>query len=1268
MKRRFIIPVTLAALGLLQNEAQGQGPAPARVEYVRPIPAPDISRLLGSDGKNLYLARKNGQVDAIDIETGTTAFSLQMQDAPGGKPLSDARAVAASRDTLYVLDGAENRVVMFGLDGKYKGQFGRRSGMAGLSSPQGMALANGILYVADTGNGRIQMYGDNGVFLQTLPIATAEANKALDAKVSPWKLEKPLAVGVDKTGNIHVLDGAGNLFSDRSLIKVYAADGRFLRAFLKNGKPVAMQVGAGNSYVADGENYSVQRYDTQGNLAAMFGSRGTGRGQVQSLSGLAFIAGNIHVGDADLGVVHHFRVPPEPEDALLQQADLPPSVRWQQSLPLAASRMAWNGKDTLLAIARDKPGVLLRWQEGQPAATEQALAGVRPSALAFDKSGALWAVEQEGDRLVRLAADGQADMTVGTRGNRNGQFNAPSDLVIASDGSIYVADSGNGRIQGFTADGVFFRVIDKGMAGKLKRPVALSIDDKDNLYVLDGSRDSVTVYNAAGEPLREFGNDKERPEERLDAPQGLMATQDEVFVLTRERVRVFSHEGRLLRSFGAPGDAAGELSGAVAIAVRDASSFFIADGAQARVQLLSTQYRPKPPEAFKAEPEVHRVALRWEASPLAYVKQYVIYRAEAATGPWRPVANSKTTEYIDPNLKPGNTFHYRMTAATAEGLEGPASAAVSAAALKYTPPPLQDVQPEAGPSSARIRFKPLDSALVKAYRVYQKDGEQFRQLAESAEPDLPVEKLEAGKTYTFWLSTLSVDDVESEKQAVQVVTQADTRAPLEIDIAQLTNVFSNSYKAYEKDGVGAVKLTNNTSSTLSDIKVSFVLNNFMDYPTEQHIAALAPGASAQVALKAVFNNNILTLTEDSPVQAKIEASYFENGQPKVFFQIKSINIYDKHRLSWDEPRRYAAFVTPKDPVIMSMARSVAAETVGAGDATQVAAALFNALGTLGLAYVQDPTNPYQRNVSKVDYVDYIQYPRETLQRRSGDCDDLVALYVSALESLGISTRVLLVPGHMLMMLNTGVEAPADGYTMNNMYVASDGMLWIPVEATLVGKSFTKAWESGAATYYQHKGKEGFGVLNIHEAWDTIKPATLTDDPWRPSVVNREMIDRQFPGDLRQALKISSQTRAHTHLEAIRKNPGDVQAYLQAGIVLARHGDRDEAKKYFGKVLESQPNQAAALNNMGNLHMLESQYDEAEKLYTAATQSDPGDAEIWINLAQARKAAQNVAGARQAFLQARKLDPAVTNKYKALGLQLLNNLPGAQPGKKATGNK
>jgi hypothetical protein len=489
---------------------------------------------------------------------------------------------------------------------------------------------------------------------------------------------------------------------------------------------------------------------------------------------------------------------------------------------------------------------------------------------------------------------------------------------------------------------------------------------------------------------------------------------------------------------------------------------------------------------------------------------------------------------------------------------------------------------------------------------------------------------------------------------VEATTQIFNRPPLDIEVVKLSDVFSNSYKLYERDGIGSIKLTNNTDKKMEKIRVSFLLKNFMDFSTENKIAKLMPGESEELPLKAVFNNSILTMTEDSSVQAMIEASFFENGKKVSYSHNATVNVYDKHRLTWDERGRFAAFVTPKDPPVLNLARGIVGEYRETKDEAQLAAALFDALGVFGLTYIQDPSNPYQISSGKEHTVDYIQFPRETLERKSGDCDDLVAVYSAGLESMGISTRVLEVPGHMLMMFNTGIPADADGYTMNNLYAIHEGTLWIPVETTLVGNSFIKAWEKGSETYYKYKDN-GLTVLDIHSSWETFKPASLPDSDWKASGLSRAAIEKKFPGDTLSVLKISSQTETRRYLDVIKAKPNDLDAHLQVGIILAKIGDRKEAMKYFDKVLSLDAKNASANNNRGNLFMIDDKYQDAVKAYEAAAKQSPKDAHVLVNLARAYKRLGDTKHAKATFIKAKKLDKHVQVQYRALALELLNAL-------------
>jgi hypothetical protein len=814
---------------------------------------------------------------------------------------------------------------------------------------------------------------------------------------------------------------------------------------------------------------------------------------------------------------------------------------------------------------------------------------------------------------------------------------------------VYVADKGNDSVQMFDNKGNYVKSI-----AKLNTPVAIALDQQENLYVLERGRGVISIYAAQGGLLGSFGKKEEGRPGSLLKPVALMATVDEVMVLDGNQVKVFSHKGDYLRSFAASGKQRGELDEPVAIVQKDEVSLLIAERGNKRIQTFVTQYKPGAPQHLITEDGFHNIALSWDAFALPYVKKYQIYRSKDERGGLVRVATVEANRYVDRGLEADGKYFYRVVAETASGYEGVSSAQVSGVSKKYTPPALTAVQVEAHEWQIKLTWKPIESEFVSSYNIYQKEGGHFTKVAEAITPEFSKDALTPNTTYIYYIAAHSSDGTEADKFEVNAKTLMFSKAPLEIEVVKLRPIFSNTYKMYEENGVGIIKLTNNTADVMEGITFSFKVNDFMDFPTESKLDKLLPGQSAELKLKAVFNNNILNVTEDSSVQAMLEASYFDNGKRQSYSKNPTISVYEKHKLMWDERGRYASFITPKDPPLLTFVRSIVTQYKDVKDEPQLAAAVFNAAGVYGLTYIPDPTNPYQVSSGKADTVDYIQFPRETLERKSGDCDDLVAFYTSALDSMGIATRVVEVPGHMFMMFSTGVHAEEDGYTMDDMYVIYEDMLWIPVETTVVGSSFVKAWELGAKHYYEWKGK-GLTILNIQNEWETYKPASLAESKWKPVEISKESIEKKFPNEVASMLKISSQTKTRHYRQHIDKNPSDVDAHLQIGIILAKLGDRDEAMKYFDKVLVLQPRNAAALNNRGNLFMIADKYEEAQRAYREATRINPEDANIWINLAKAYKATNEIKEAKAAFIKAQGLDVNIKKKYKALGLELSNTL-------------
>lgn len=1217
----------------------------AKADFSRNFPfSVGCELFLGGQGSQLFFSCKDGAVLVTDVE-GKRALTLQGKDSDGNFVLKKPRSVVATSMLFYVIDSASNQVAMFNLRGEYQWSFGSgKSGFFGsggveIKSATALAVHEGIVYLLDGGNNKIQMFGSNGVYLGVLALRPASKQAKNEEKIH--FLNEPANIQIDAMGQIYVLDLGDDL------VKIYDLAGEFVRYLPKTGRLSAFALAQDGVYVADAEKLFIQKYDLDDKPVYRFGSKGKERGQFQMVAALVMAKDReVIIGDNTKKIVSVFVAD---SGDLLETIPKPLTrrfVQWEGAFPASVKQLTANHEDLIYGIDVNERSIV-RFKKGALDGQFK-IKDVVPVGLAIGGAGELWVLDDKKSRVVKVDDKGNLlGKNFGSSGSGAGQFNDPSDITVSASGRIWVADAGNDRIQVFSNEGVFQNEI-----RKLNNPIGVSVSPQETVFVLEKKK--VLIYTPQLELLAMIDRNQNDPLAQLDDPKDILATNDELMVLDGNQVKVYSHAGKYLRSFATKGKNRGELNEPIAIARKDETTFYISEQENKRIQVFSTQFKPAAPKQLTAEAEVHAIHLRWIAPALPYLKQYVIYRSKDEKKGFVRIASSLTNEYVDRGLEADGQYFYRVGMETVQGYEGQTSELVSAIAKKYVPPMPLNPMTEATPWQLKLSWTPIVSEYLATYRVYKKEDDAFVLLSETPIPEYISTGLIPNSRYTYYLSALSKDGLESEKVAVNGATAIFNKPPLDIEIVKLRNIFSNSYKIYEQDGVGIVRLTNHTNAAMEGVQLSFVLKDFMDYATETSGMQLMPGQSIEVPLKAVFNNNILTVTEDSPVQTLLEASHFENGKREFISKAVTINVYEKHKLLWDERGRYAAFITPKDPPLVAFTRSIASQYKDVKDETQLASTLFHALGTLGLTYVQDPTNPYQIISGNVNVVDYVQFPRETLAHKSGDCDDLTALFSAILESLGIETRVIEVPGHMFMMFNTGTVADIDGYTMDDMYVAYEGKLWIPVETTLLGNTFLKAWERGAESYYQYLGK-GLAIMDVHQAWASYKPASLPDNKETAPEVSKAAIERKFPNEFASMLKISSATKTHRYQQTIIDHPKDLDAHLQIGILVAKQGDIEEAMKYFDKVIELDPKNAAALNNKGNLLMMGDHYLEAQEMYRRASDANPDDPYILISLTKAYRASKNLAAAKKAFERAVKLDASIKKKYKTLALELQNTL-------------
>lgn len=117
----------------------------------------------------------------------------------------------------------------------------------------------------------------------------------------------------------------------------------------------------------------------------------------------------------------------------------------------------------------------------------------------------------------------------GEPGSEAGKLFHPTNIAVAPDGSLYVTDTTNFRVQQFTAEGEFIREIGSiGVnAGHFVRPKGVALDREGRIYVVDAAFENVQVLARDGAALTAFGGVGDGPG-NLNLPTAVTIDDDNV--------------------------------------------------------------------------------------------------------------------------------------------------------------------------------------------------------------------------------------------------------------------------------------------------------------------------------------------------------------------------------------------------------------------------------------------------------------------------------------------------------------------------------------------------------------------------------------------------------------------------------------------------------------------------------------------------------------------------------------------------------------------
>lgn len=472
---------------------------------------------------------------------------------------------------------------------------------------------------------------------------------------------------------------------------------------------------------------------------------------------------------------------------------------------------------------------------------------------------------------------------------------------------------------------------------------------------------------------------------------------------------------------------------------------------------------------------------------------------------------------------------------------------------------------------------------------------------------------------------------------------------------KINPIFPLFYSYYDKNPAGEVAIINNERGSIENVKLSFLVKQYMDQPKVfAELDSIKQGESLNVPVYALFTDSIFSITEGTKVAGEIIVNYSYIGKEMTSSYPVTVTINNRNAMSWDDDRKAAAFVTSKDPLVLSFAKNIAGSIRSDGIKAvnsnfRTAMAIFEGLTVYGLGYVVDPSTPYSVLSEDSESIDFLQFPNQTLAYKAGDCDDITILYSALLESVGIETAFVTAPGHIYMAFNLGMKPSS----AEKLFAGSDDLIltedetWIPIEITLVKDGFLKAWQIGAKEWRETEKNNTSGFFNVRESWQFYEPVGFSQGGVAVMLPDSDKVISQYKIALDKFINREIGPRVDEIKEEMRKSRNNPRYNNKLGVLYAQFGLFDKAAAEFQTVIKSKE-YLPALVNIGNIYYLKDQMPEALNYYNRALAAEPGNPKALLGVARASYEVNDYDTVNSSLAKLESESPAMAARFSYLG--------------------
>lgn len=173
--------------------------------------------------------------------------------------------------------------------------------------------------------------------------------------------------------------------------------------------------------------------------------------------------------------------------------------------------------------------------------------------LALDKDGYIYAVDSRNDRIIRYSPKGWVSTVIGGSNAKGKQNIQNATSVTTYNSKVYVGSYGNGKVLVYNLEGELVEILPRAedkVHLKEIYPLAMATDQEGNIYVADGKKHQIVVFDSKGKLTLIFGEEGSL-DGQMRYVNGLAVddARQRIIVLDsgNTRIQIFNKQGKFLQ-------------------------------------------------------------------------------------------------------------------------------------------------------------------------------------------------------------------------------------------------------------------------------------------------------------------------------------------------------------------------------------------------------------------------------------------------------------------------------------------------------------------------------------------------------------------------------------------------------------------------------------------------------------------------------------------------------------------------------------------------